>query len=393
MTWAETITIGELEADPYPFYAHLRREQPVAHVPAANVWFATRWPDVEAVTKSPDLFSAEAPTSPVEISFGRPTILTVDGGVHRELRGGIEPHYRPKQVQSWVEPLVRPLAEAQLARLEGRDSAELMADYFEPVSVLSLARSFGFHDVDVDTLRHWFHGLSQGAINYECDPARQAICDAVCGEIDAALVPLLEARLTSPDASPLSALLHHGREPGNPRSPEMVLPTIKVTLLGGMQEPGHGAGSVLAGLLGEPAQFSELLAAPETLLARAVEEGLRWVAPIGTQMRIATRDVELGGVVIPKGAPVAAILASANRDEQRFADPDRFDIHRDRPSIATFGFGGHFCAGKWFAKAQIEIMLSVLLARYPSLTLDPSLPPVFGGWEFRAPQHLHVLLR
>ena len=391
MSYPGTITVEALERDPYAVYARLRRESPVAYVPAANVWFVTRWEDVETVTKSPDRFGAEVPTSPVERSFGSPTILTRDGPVHKELRDGIEPHYRARKVATYVEALVRPIAEARLAAFADQGKAELMADYFEPISALALARSFGLRDVDVPTLRRWFHGLSQGAINYEQNPARQAISDATCAEVDAAVMPLLETLAKAPDGSPLSHMLHHGMPGGEVRAPERILPTVKITLLGGMQEPGHGAGSTLVGLLRNVDQLEAVREDMDAMLPKAVNEGLRWVAPIGTQMRIAKSDVTLGGAAIPKDAPVAAVLASACHDEARFTDPALFDLHRDEGSHAAFGFGHHFCAGRWFSTAQMEIALRVLLERLPKLRLDAAHNVEFRGWEFRAPTALHVL--
>ena len=392
MGFAKTITIENLDSDPYPIYARLRREEPVAFVPAANVWFVTRYSDVEIVTKNPDVFSAEASTSPVEISFGRPTILTSDGPVHKELRNGIEPHYRPRQVSTYIEALVRPIAERHLDMLEDKATPDLMADYFEPISALSLARSFGLTDIDVALLRKWFHGLSQGAINYEKDPKRQAISDETCNEIDAALLPLLAEMAIKPNASPLSHMLHSGLPEGQSRDPQFILPSVKVTLLGGMQEPGHGAGSVLIGLLRNPDQMQTLLSNMEEWLPRAVDEGLRWVTPIGTQMRVALKDVAFGNTIIPAGQPVAAVLSSANHDEAIFEDANHFVMTRPKTANASFGFGNHFCAGKWFAKSQIEIALRVLLERYPNLKLVPDRLPHFRGWEFRAPTTLYVTL-
>jgi cytochrome P450 len=389
--YASSITIGDLEIDPFPIYARLRRDEPVAYVPAANIWFATRWEDVDAVGKRQDMFSAEYAGSPIEVSFGKPAILTCDGATHKALRDGIDPHYRPRNVASYAEALVRPIAEDRLARLRAAGHGELIADYFEPISALSLARSFGIVEVDDVTLRRWFHGLSQGAINYERDAARQAICDTVCREIDAAVLPLLERLRREPDSSPLSHMLHGGMAPGESRDPTFILPTVKITLLGGMQEPGHGAGSTLVGLLQNPEQFEALKADPVRLLPAAIDEGLRWVAPIGTIVRTTKEDVPLGGTIIPKGAPVAAVLASANHDGTRFENPGRYDLFRGKSPHGAFGFGHHFCAGKWFAKAQMEIALRVLLEGLPKLRLADGHEPRFRGWEFRAPTALQVV--
>jgi cytochrome P450 len=116
------------------------------------------------------------------------------------------------------------------------------------------------------------------------------------------------------------------------------------------------------------------------------------VAPIGTQFRTAARDVELGGVVVPRGAGVSAVLASANRDETIFGDADRFDLRRPNRQQAAFGFGKHFCSGHSFARRQMQIALEVLFVRYPEVRPHPDRPARFRGWEFRAPAELHVQL-
>jgi cytochrome P450 len=175
---------------------------------------------------------------------------------------------------------------------------------------------------------------------------------------------------------------------GETRAPERILPSVKVTLLGGMQEPGHGAGTTLTGLLQAPEQLAALRADPDGLMAQTIDEGLRWVAPIGTMMRTATRQTEVNGAPVAPGTAISLIMASANRDESRFPDPDRFDIFRPQTAHMAFGAGAHFCAGKWFAKAQIEIALRILLEAVPNLRLMEA--PVFRGWEFRAPQALQV---
>lgn len=175
---------------------------------------------------------------------------------------------------------------------------------------------------------------------------------------------------------------------GGAGAPAAIMPSLKVILLGGMQEPGHGAGSALFALLDHPDQLAEVRADLDGLLAAAIEEGMRWISPIGTQGRRTTRALELGGVELPADAPVAAVIASANRDERRFEHAERFDIRRGRQRNATFGFGPHFCSGHAFARSLERIALRMLLERLPRLRLDPDRPPAFAGWEFRAPRTL-----
>lgn len=390
MRYSEAITIEDLDTDPFPIYARLRAEDPIAPVPAANCWFATRWADIESISRHPD-FTALSDEAPVNAAFGRPNVLTSEGPTHKALRGGIEPHYRPARVAEYIDALVRPIAMAQLAAFRASGSNDLLTEYFEPISALALARSFGFADVDTPTLRRWFHGLSQGAINFERDPARDAICAEVVADIESIALPLLERLAKTPDNSPLSHMLHSGMEPGQVRPVEMILPSVKVTLLGGMQEPGHGAANLLVGLMQNPDQMAALRADLDGLLPAAIDEALRWIAPIGTMMRTALRDTEVAGIPVPKDTAVSCIFASANRDESRWDNPDAFDILRPQKGHMAFGMGSHFCAGKWFAKAQINVAMRVLFDAYPSLTFADSAPD-FRGWEFRAPTHCRIAI-
>ena len=390
MAFADEITVEALETDPYPIYARLRREAPVAWVPAANVWFVTRWQDVEFVSKNAKLFAAEVPTSPVDRTMGSPTILTCDGPAHGELRRGFDVKYKPRAVAEYIDDLAKPIVAQHLDRIASRGSAELMSEYFEPASSVATARSLGFGEADPETLLRWFHGLSIGAANYENDPKKQAIAAGAGAEIDAAILPVFERLERAPDGSALSHMLHDGMPAEQTRSRAFLLPSIKVALLGGMQEPGHGAGSVLVGLLTHPEQMRDVKADLDGWLPKAVDEGIRWVAPIGTQMRQTTEAVALGGVTIPADSPVASVLSSASRDDSRYADPDAFDIRRGSTGHAAYGFGSHFCAGRWFAQRLMPLLLRPLLERLPDLKLVPEKMPVFRGWEFRAPTSLHV---
>jgi cytochrome P450 len=391
-SFLQQVTVAELDADPYPLYARMRREQPVGYLPCVDTWFVTRYRDVQYVGDNPDVFTAEHGQSPVELTFGRPSIITVDGPVHHELRRSFDGKFRPRVVEGYIEELVRPIAEQYLARIEPGQPVDLMAAYFEPISVRALAAVLGLADVSSAELRRWFKGMNLGATNFERDPVKQAVADAVCAEIDDLAVPRMRQLALDPDDSTMAQLLHTGREPGCPREIDFVLPSLKVAILGGMQEPGHGAGSVLAGLFTRPDQLAEVAADRAGLLPAAVDEGLRWVAPIGTQFRFAVRDVELGGTLVPAGSSVSAVLASANRDEDVFAAPDTFDLHRSGREQAAFGFGKHFCSGHSFARHQMRIALDVLLAEFPAIAPAAAAETRFTGWEFRAPVELPALL-
>jgi cytochrome P450 len=254
--------------------------------------------------------------------------------------------------------------------------------------VLGLGRVLGLGHLDGDTLRSWFHGLAEGATNFEDDPAKWKVADATATEIDVELAPVFERLHADPDESTIATMLALAEGTLEERV-ATILPTLKVILLGGMQEPGHAAGSTLVGLL-ESRQVRALLD-DLTLVRDAVEEGLRWISPIGTQTRRALVDAELGGVTVPGGANLGLLVSSANRDEDVWGPTaDEFNLFRPRRNHAAFGFGSHFCSGHHFSRVQMRIALRALLERLPGLRLDPERPPEFSGWEFRAPRHLHV---
>jgi cytochrome P450 len=388
-SWAAAITVEELDADPYPIYARMRREAPVCFVPAVGLWFVTRWADVEFATSNPELIDSSVTPSPLDRVMGGPSILVLDGAPQKKLRAMIDPSLRPRVVESTTPDVVTPIVDELLDGIADRGEAELMSEFFEPVSVLSLGRVLGLGELDGDTLRRWFYGLAQGAINFEDDPAKWAVSDATGAEIDRTLAPILERLWETPDASTISTMLQHAEGSFEERV-GAVLPTLKVILLGGMQEPGHAAGSTVAGLL-EAGQAAALAADPAGLVRDAIEEGLRWVSPIGTQTRRVVVETELGGVTLPVGANLGVLVSSANRDEEVFGPTaDAYDLFRPRRNHAAFGFGPHFCSGHHFSRVQMRIAIQRLFERLPTLRGDGGRPPELSGWEFRAPRHLHV---
>ena len=386
--YAAAVTIEELDRDPYPIYARFRREAPVCHVPAVGLWFVTRWVEVEEAAMRPDVFCARVDPSPLERTMGGESILLLDGEPQKRLRMMIDPSLRPRVVEASTPALVEPLCAELLDALEHRGEAELMREYFEPISVLGLGRVLGLGHLDGDTLRRWFHGLAEGAINFEDDPTKWEIADAAAAEIDRELGPVFERLEAEPDGSTISTMLA-GAEGSLEERVAAILPTLKVILLGGMQEPGHAGGTTLVGLLAS-GQIAALLDDP-ALVRDAVEEGLRWISPIGTQTRRALVETDLGGVTVPQGANLGLLVSSANRDELVWGPTAAsFDLFRPRHNHAAFGFGSHFCSGHHFSRVQMRIALARLLERFPGIRLDDERPAVFDGWEFRAPQHLHV---
>jgi cytochrome P450 len=144
-------------------------------------------------------------------------------------------------------------------------------------------------------------------------------------------------------------------------------------------------------LLEHPDQL-DAVRADRTLVPRAVEEALRWESPVQFAAREANEDTEIAGVPIPKGSGVTSVLGSANRDESRWPDPDRFDIHREPHGIVAFGEGAHLCLGAHLARLEAQVCLNAVLDRLDDLRLDPAGDdPHWVGWAFRSPTSVPVL--
>lgn len=203
------------------------------------------------------------------------------------------------------------------------------------------------------------------------------------------VAPLVDGDIEPPNGSVIRHLLEL-RSQGYEISREEILANLKLCVLGGMQEPRDLIASTICALLMHPDQKEEARRDPK-LLKRAIEETLRWQSPIGTITRRVTEPVELTGVTLPTGAHVAGVVASANRDERYWRDPDRYDIHRREGGHLAFAVGSHTCIGAALARYMTQTAISVLLESIPGLRLDPNETPVVHGWEFRGPSRLPVL--
>jgi cytochrome P450 len=242
--------------------------------------------------------------------------------------------------------------------------------------------------VPEETLRRWFAELALGAANFEGDADKQRIADAASQEVNETVQPLLDRLEDAPDDTVLSSMLHSVVD-GERLSREEIQSNLKVMIVGGLQAASDLIALALWALLSHPEQADEVRA-DHALIDRAVEEGARWHSPVGTSTRQTTRDTELGGVKLEKGALVAAVLASANHDERNWSDPERYDIHRREGSHLAFATGPHLCIGARLARYETRTAWRVLLDRLPGLRLDPERPIEISGWEFRSPHHLHV---
>ena len=395
-SWIDNVTIAELEADPHPVYERLRREAPVAFFPQLGLHIVSTRELCMEISK--DSANWPAVISPAGgRTFGHGAILNTNGPEHRDLRDMVEPHLQPSAVDKYVDPLVRPFARRLLDDIEDAGSADIVAEYFEPVSVRALGDLLGLDDVSTDKLREWFHKLSVSFTNADMTPDGEFANpdgfipgDEAKAEIIAHVDPKIDHWITHPDHTAISHWLHDGMPEGQTRNREVIYPNLYVFLLGAMQEPGHAMATTLAGLFSRPEQLERVIDDP-TLIPRAVSEGMRWVAPIwSAAVKVAASEVTVGGVTLPEGSLVMLSYGSANNDENAYDAPTEYDL--DRPVIPnlTFGGGVHACAGTYFATAVVRIALEELFEAIPNIERDTNHDVDFWGWGFRGPKELFV---
>jgi cytochrome P450 len=383
-----SISVEELERDPYPAYERLREEEPVSWVESVGLWLVTRWDDVNTVDKTRDVFTAETEPSTLKRTFG-PNLLASEGAYHDRIRSVIAPWFRRGAIGHFPDEVVTPIATELIDAFAGRGEVDLVSEFAEPLAVRVLRRATGLEGVDDATLQRWFQELAQGAGNFEGDPDKQAVADAASRDVDETIARLLEPLADAPNDTLLSSMLHT-RVDGEGLRREEIQSNMKVMIVGGLQAVSDAISIAMWALLSHPEQADEVRADPE-LVPHAVEEALRWYSPVGTSTRQTTCDTEIAGVALPQGALVAAVLASANRDPRHWDDADTYDIHAHRRPHLAFAAGAHVCVGALLARMETRRSMRLLLERLPNLRLDADRPTEMSGWEFRSPHHLHLL--
>jgi cytochrome P450 len=383
----ETIALEALERDPYPIYARLREDEPVAWVPAVQLWLVTRHDDVRHVGVTPEDFTAATEPSTLNRTMGV-NMLGSEGEDQQRIRRITEIPYRPRDVEDRTQGMIPKLAHELIDGFADRGEVDLFRAYCDPMSVRSLRFMLGLDEVPWEDILAWNEGLMPGLANFEGDPAKQAPADAASAALGDAIGRVLDRLQDEPDGSVLSWMLHHDAD-GDTMTRDEIVANTKLMLSGGLQEPRDLIALTVWALGTHPEQL-EAVRADRSLVKPAVEETLRWVGPVGTATRQATRALELAGTELEEGALIGAVLSSANRDPRRWTDPDRFDVGRREGAHLAFSIGNHFCLGAWFGRHLARVSLEILLERLPNLGLDPERPSTLSGWEFRAPDSTWV---
>ena len=316
-------------------------------------------------------------------SLGKHVMLGMDEPEHRRLRALLSGAFTQRAIARRRHDLVERVADELIDRFAERGRAELTREFTFPYPTQIIANLLGLPAEDYPRFQRWSISLLSFTVNRE-----RAL--AASGALREYFAPILAARRREPRDDLISSLAHAEID-GEQLDDEEIFSFLRLLLPAGIETTYRSTGNLLFGLLSHPDQL-EAVRSDRSLIPQAIEEAVRWEPPLLTITRVVTRDTELGGQSIPAGSTVMPYLGAANRDERRWKDPDRFDIHRKALPHIGFGHGVHVCLGMHLARLEMGVALNRFFDRLPKLRLDPEGDdPHIRGQVFRSPTSLPVL--
>ncbi len=372
-------------SDPYTGYQWSRREQPIDRgmgFVGQDIYSLYRYADVEYVLRNPETFSSRAYTKQIGMVLG-PSILSMDGKDHVRHRAIIGGAFRRTALQEWEHTLIAPTVHTLIDAFAPRGAAELVRELTIQFPIRIIAKLLG---IPVDDFER-FMRLSIQLITIAGDIETGLRASAELRDYFAGIV---EERRRTPTDDVISSLVH-AQVDGQPLDEEEIYGFLRLLLPAGAETTYRLLGTLLYALLHDPKQF-EAVRQERSLLPAAIEEALRWEAPVQYIDREATVDVDFHGTTVPTGAQVSLCLGSANHDESVFEDPETYDLFKVRPQHLAFADGPHRCLGEHLARLETTVAMNAIFDRLGDLRLDPDAdaPGIYGD-AFRSPNRLPVL--
>jgi hypothetical protein len=378
-------------ANPYPELKELRQAgKPVWHE-ELGIFLAARYSDANAVLRTKTLGRIFAPKEPestwAEFNWlHSDSLLDSEPPKHTRLRSLVGKAFSRSRIEA-LRPEVERIANNLLDEAENKRSSkgnfDLIADYAEPLPVKVIAALLGFPDQDEYLLRPW----SQSIVKmYEVNPSTEAQTEAqqAAHEFAEYVRALMMQRRSQPGTDLISELAIV-EEAGEKLNAQELIATCVLLLNAGHEASVNGFGNGMVATFENPEQLELLRANPRGITDTAIEEFLRFDAPLHLFERTATADTEIGGVMIRQGQKIAALLGSANRDEYVFDRAEELDLTREHNPHIGFGAGIHFCLGAPLSRIEMSASLPMLMERFPDLNLveAPKRRPTFvlRGYE------------
>lgn len=366
----------EVVANPYPLYQRLRSEDPVHWDPFLHKWVVTRYADALTVFHR---FSANCTVTPDQLqAMGLSTLtplaevlvrqmLFLDAPAHGRIRGLASRAFTPRRVES-LRAQIQSITDKLLDTVQDKGHMDVIAELAYPLPAMVNAEMLGLPSADWKQLTEWsavFAGVL-GNFQYSPDHARHVLrnLEAMSAYFRAAVHECQQ----HPRDGLINALMA-AEVDGDRLAEEEVVANAILIMVGGQETTTNLIGNGVLTLLRHPDQL-EKLRADVSLMPSAVEELLRYESPSQQTTRLALEDTELGGKRIHKGQTVMVVIGAANRDPERFPNPDRLDICRQDNRHLAFGWGSHFCFGSPLGRLEGQVALSTLLRRLPRLRLE-----------------------
>jgi cytochrome P450 len=386
--------MGSTMRDPYPDFARRRREEPVGSTDVFDMETfellkavaVYRFDDVDRVFRDNETFSSAPIRELMGPIMGEYVIVGLDEPEHKRHRNLVSQAFRQKSLAHWETDYVRSAIDELVDGFIGRGHAELVRELTFRYPVQVIAKILGIPPEEHDE----FHGHAIAIVQIADNPERGIAASQAMKEY---LQVIVDDRRAHPGDDVISDLTQTELD-GERLGDEEIFSFLRLLLPAGAETTYRATGNLLFGLLTHPDQL-DAVRRDRTLVAAAIEEAIRWETPLLITSRRATVDTSIGGVDVPAGMQVVPNVGSANHDETRWDDAERFDIFRTpRPHIA-FGTGVHMCLGMHLARMEMRTALNVLLDRLPDLRLDPERVEAddvhIHGEQFRSPTSLPVI--
>jgi cytochrome P450 len=377
-----------VSGDPHALLKWMRQHAPLSRIADAqgnSYWAVTKYADAVKIYRAPLTFSSEGPivmSIPTDRAGVGQSMIVSDPPRHRQLRAFVKWSFTPRAVAKW-EGLVRTVARRLIAEAVERGECDFVLDVATNLVIEVFFAILGVPAADRQRLAHLEDMISrltdpefQLAEVTDATPeklARMAHETAVFANREMAMyyTRLIEERRRIGPQDDLIDLFTFGTIEGVPLTQMETLQNLSLLTAGGLETTINASGSGLHALLTYPEQLERLRANP-ALVPSAVEEILRFVTPTFHFLRTVAIDTQLRGEQLRKGDLVALFLGSINRDEEVFADPDRFDIGRTPNDHLAFGYGEHFCLGANLARLELRILMHELLPQLGNIELAGS---------------------
>ncbi len=360
--------------DPHEELTWLRQNDPVHF--DGNVWGLTKHADVKSASVQPELFSSAQGTRPDQGAV--PHLIDMDDPEHLLRRKLVATGFTPRRVLA-QEGRVLELTDAIIDRVCEKGECDLVRDVAAWLPIEVIGQALGFAPEDFGTLLDWSDTLMSALVGAQDEETILRMTEAFTGYVEYVSGVIEERRATPTDD--LISVLVHAEVEGKRLTHEDLVHDALLILIGGDETSRHVMSGGVWQLLHDRDQWDRLRA-DRSLLPTGVEEMLRWVSPIKNMSRTVTQDLTFEGKDMKQGDKVLLLYPSANRDEDVFADPFRFDVARDPNEHVAFGHGPHFCLGNALARVEVRTMVDRLLSRLPDLELVEPAEPVFRPANF-----------